>query len=180
MIWLGALVFGLGFGLLSGGSIDNFARLKFRWPILVLAAVLVRAVVLLTPFGRVEGSEYVYVGALAAIVAWTILHFDRLPGIWLVTVGGLLNLVVIVANLGRMPVAADLAGPLLSRGHIGQYTLMGPETHLNFLGDWISIGPIPEAYSPGDLLIALGIAVVVFLAVRPVKAPNDLVRPSAK
>jgi hypothetical protein len=130
---------------------------------------VVREVVLLTPFGRVEGSEYLYVAALAAIVAWTILHFDRLPGIWFVTAGGLLNLVVIVANLGRMPVAADLAGPLLGRGHIGQYTLMGPDTHLNFLGDWIYIRPIPEAYSPGDLLIALGIALVVFLAVRPLK-----------
>jgi hypothetical protein len=169
VIWLVALVVALVAGLLAGGSIENFARLKFRWPLLVLAAVVVREVVLLTPFGRVEGSEYLYVAALAAIVAWTILHFDRLPGIWFVTAGGLLNLVVIVANLGRMPVAADLAGPLLSRGHIGQYTLMGPDTHLSFLGDWIYIRPIPEAYSPGDLLIALGIALVVFLAVRPLK-----------
>lgn len=180
MIWLGALVVGLAAGLLTGGSIDNFARLKFRWPLLVLAAVVVREVVLLTPIGRLAGSQYVYVLALAAIVVWTILHFDRLPGIWLVTTGGLLNLTVILANGGRMPVAANLAGHLLSRGHIGQYTLMGPDTNLNFLGDWISIGPIPEAYSPGDLVIALGIALVVFFGVRPLKTPTRLVGPSAK
>lgn len=169
MIWLGALVIGLAAGLLTGGSIDNFARLKFRWPVVVLVAVVVREVVLLTPVGRIEGAQYVYVLALAAIVAWTILHFDRLPGIWLVTAGGLANLTVILANGGRMPVAAALAGPLLSRGAVGQYTLMGPGTNLTFLADWISIGPIPEAYSPGDLLIALGIAVVVFLGVRSPK-----------
>lgn len=170
MIWLGALVVGLAVGLLAGGSIENFARLKFRLPLVVLVAVVVREVVLLTPFGRVEGSEYVYVAALAAIVAWTILHFDRLPGIWLVTAGGLANLAVILANRGRMPVAADLAGSLVRVGQVGQYTVMGPNTQFNFLGDWVSIGPIPEAYSPGDLLIALGIGLVVFLAVWPVNA----------
>ena len=169
MIWLGALVLGLAAGLLTGGNLDNFARIKFRWPVIVLAGVVVREVVLLTPFGRVEGAEYAYVAALAAIVAWTVLHFDRLPGIWFVTAGGLLNLTVIIANGGRMPVAAALAGPLLSQGYIGQYTLMGPGTNLNVLADWISIGPIPEAYSPGDLVIALGIALVVFLGVRSAK-----------
>jgi hypothetical protein len=173
VIWLVALVVGVAVGLIAGGSIDNFARLKFRWPLLVLGAVVVREVVLLTPVGRIEGAQYVYVMALAAIVAWTILHFDRLPGVWLVTLGGLANLIVILANRGRMPVAAELSGGLLRRGHIGQYTLMGPDTHLNSLGDWISVGPIPEAYSPGDLVIALGIGLVIFLAVRPLKAATQ-------
>lgn len=173
MIWLGALVVGVGIGLLAGGGIDNFARLKFRWPLAVLGALVVREVVLLTPAGRLDGAQYVYVLALVAIVAWTVWHFDRLPGIWLVAAGGVANLAVIVANGGRMPVAADLAGALLRRGHVGQYTLMGPDTHFNFLGDWISIGPIPEAYSPGDLVIAFGIVLVVFLVVRPVRVPKQ-------
>lgn len=173
MIWLGALALGVAAGLLTGGGIENFARIKFRWPLVVLAGVVVREAVLLTPLGRVDGAVYLYVAALAAIVAWTILHFDRLPGIWLVTAGGSSNLAVILANGGRMPVAAELAGSLASRGHIGQYTLMGHGTNLNFLGDWISLGPIPEAYSPGDLLIAAGIALVVFLAVRPLEAATQ-------
>ena len=170
MIWLVALGSGVVLGLITGGRVDNFARLRFRWPLLVLVAVVVRAVVLLTPLGRLAGAQYVYVLALAAIVVWTVLHFGRLPGIWLVTAGGLFNLIVILANGGHMPVAAGLAGLLVHRGHVGQYTVMGPGTNLNFLGDWISIGPIPEAYSPGDLLIAFGIALVVFLGVRSQKA----------
>ena len=166
MLWLFALVAGGVFGLLTRGSIDNVARLRFRWPLLVLAALVVREAVLLTPLNRVGWAPYLYVVSLAAIVAWTIFHFDRLPGIWLVTAGGLMNLIVIVANGGRMPVAAELAGRLTHRGQIGQYTLMGPTTNLNLLGDWVSLGPFREAYSPGDLVIAVGIAVVAFLATR--------------
>jgi hypothetical protein len=169
MLWLLALAIGLVAGLLTGGSITNFARLRFRWPMLVIAAVVVREAVLLTPLNRVDGAQYVYALSLAAIVVWTIPHFKQLPGIWLVTIGGGLNLVVILANGGRMPVAAGLAGRLAQLGHSGQYTLMGSSTQLNTLGDWISFGPIPEVYSPGDVVIALGLAVVAFLGTRPRK-----------
>ena len=165
MLWLLALAVGLVLGLGAGGSITNLARLQFRWPLLLLAGIVVREVVLLTPLNRVGGAQYAYAFSLAVIVAWTIWHFDRLPGIWFVTAGGLLNLIVILANGGRMPVAPALAGVLLKHGSIGQYTVMGPGTNLGWLGDWISLGPFPEAYSAGDLLIALGVALVVTVAV---------------
>src|SRR3981081_1122125 len=172
MIWALAMVAGAVAGLLTGGSIENFARLRFRLPLLVLGAVAVRFIVLRAPVGRLEGAEYLYVVALTAIVAWTVLHFDRLPGIWFVTAGGVLNLTVILANAGHMPVAPDLAGALVQRGHSGQYTVMGPNTVLSGLGDWITIFPFPEAYSAGDLVIAVGIALVAFLAVHQVKGRN--------
>jgi uncharacterized protein DUF5317 len=72
----------------------------------------------------------------------------------------------VAANGSRMPVAPEAAGPLLRRGTLGAYTLMGPGTHLNALGDWIVLYPLPQAYSPGDVVIAVGLAVVTFLAVR--------------
>jgi hypothetical protein len=70
-----------------------------------------------------------------------------------------------------MPVAPELAGSLVQHGHIGQYVVMASDTHLNWLADWISLrglagwGPL-EAYSPGDLLVALGIAAITALAMR--------------
>ncbi len=173
MLWLLAIVIGLALGLLAGGSLENLVRIRFRWPWLVIAAVFVRELVVLTPLNRVEGTQYVYALSLAAIVAWTAWHFDRLPGVWLVTAGSLSNLVVILANGARMPVAASLvalvpqrslADELLRHGHLGQYVLMSGSTHLNFLGDWISVTPFTEAFSPGDLLIALGLALVVLVA----------------
>jgi hypothetical protein len=44
---------------------------------------------------------------------------------------------------------------------------MGPDTQLNWLADWIGVpGPLGGAYSPGDILVAAGIALVAFLATR--------------
>jgi hypothetical protein len=167
MLWLVALAAGVVVGLLSGGSVGNLSRLQFRWPWLVIAAVVVREAVLLTPLNRIEGARYVYVLSLVAIVAWTIAHLRRLPAVWLVTIGAALNLLVILVNGGRMPVTPGMAMELLSRGQIGQYVIMSPDTQLNGLADWIAFPPIPEAYSPGDIVIALGVALIVFLAARP-------------
>lgn len=166
MLWLFAIVIGVVFGVVTGGKIGNLARLRFRWPWLIFAAVVVREAVVLTPLNRVDGARYAYVLSLAAIVAWTIWQFDRLRGIWLISAGAALNLLVIAVNGARMPVAPELATALLRRGDVGQYTIMGGGTHLNLLGDWISLYPSPEAYSPGDVLIGVGLAIVVFLAVR--------------
>ena len=166
MLWLFAIVLGLVFGLLTHGRIGNLARLRFRWPWLILAAVVVREAVLLTPLNRVDAARFIYVAALAAIVLWTIPHFGRLPGIQLITAGAALNLLVILANRARMPVAPEFAPSLVRHGDVAQYTVMGSGTNLNLLGDWISLYPVPETYSPGDVLIAVGLAIVVFLAVR--------------
>ena len=166
MLVLVPLVAGLLIGLATGGNIGNLAHMRFRWPWFVLAVLVIREAVLLTPLNRVEGVQYVYVVALAALIAWTALHIKRLPGVWVVTAGAALNLVVILANAARMPVAPALAGVLVQRGHVGQYVLMSSSTNLNWLADWIGFPwPVRGAYSPGDLLIALGIGIVTLLAV---------------
>jgi len=171
VVWVAALAIGLVGGFAAGGRIDHLVHLRFRWPWFVVAALVVREASIFTPLNRLDGIQYVYSATLAALVAWTVWQVDRIAGIWLVTVGAALNLVVIAANGGRMPVAPEVAGNLLQHGQIGQYILMGPGTHLNWLADWITLpGPLEkvlrEAYSPGDLIVATGIALVVFLAMR--------------
>ncbi|TMD90573.1 MAG: hypothetical protein E6I73_07315 [Chloroflexi bacterium] len=165
MLVLVPLALGLVIGAAAGGKIGNLADLKFRWPWFVLAVLVIREAVLLTPLNQVDGVQYVYAAALAALVAWTALHVKRLPGVWIVTLGAAMNLIVIIANGARMPVAPALATTLLHRGHLGQYMLMGSGTNLNWLADWIGFPwPVRGAYSPGDLVIALGIGIVVLLA----------------
>jgi hypothetical protein len=167
MLLLIALALGLIAGMATGGKIGNLANLRFRWPLFVLAVLIVREGALINPFSRIDGVQYVYAASLAALVAWTIWHIPRLPGVWLVSAGAGLNLIVVLANRSRMPVAPALAGILVVRGHIGQYVVMGPDSRLNWLADWIGVpGPLGGAYSPGDILVAVGIALVAFLATR--------------
>lgn len=149
-------------GLARGGTLANLGRIQFRWPWVIVVAVLVRLAMSIPPVARIDASRYVYALALAAIVAWTIWQIKRVRGVWLVSLGAALNLVVIVANSMRMPVAPAVAGSLLRHGQLGQYIVMGPGTNLNALGDWIRLFPSPEVYSVGDLIIALGLAVLVF------------------
>jgi hypothetical protein len=168
------LVVGLAVGIATGGKLGNLANLRFRWPWFVLAVLLTREAVQLRPFNRIDGVQLLYAAALAGLVAWTFLHIRRLRGVWVVAAGAALNLLVVVANGGRMPVAPAFAGVLVQRNHLGQYVLMGSNTNLNWLGDWITVSwpvGIPGVYSPGDLVVAVGIGVVAFFATRQ-QAPS--------
>jgi Family of unknown function (DUF5317) len=170
VLWIAALGIGIAAGYVIGGRIDNLSRLRFRWPWVVVAALVVRAAILITPLRHVDGAQYVYLAALTALVAWTLWQIEQVRGIWLIAMGSALNLVVIATNGARMPVAPELAGSLVHSGQLGQYTLMTAETNLNWLADWIALPGIgrwlPEAYSPGDVVVALGIGVVIALAMR--------------
>jgi len=175
MLLLAGIVIGVAAGLATGGKLGNLSLLRFRWPYFVLLVLVVKEVVLLTPLNRIDGMQFVYAASLAALVGWTIWNVDLLPGVWLVSVGSALNLLVVLVNGGRMPVSLELAARgthlLVDRGFIGQYVLMGPHTNIRWLADWLAFpGPLgtvlPEAYSPGDFVSALGIAVVTFLATR--------------
>lgn len=166
MLYLIALAAGVVLGLVTRGKFSNLALLKFRWPWLIVAAVVVRYAVLLPPLDRFEASRYLYVLALAGIVAWTLWQVDRVAGIWIVSIGAALNLLVIAVNSFRMPVAPEFASHLAAAGSFAQYTVMSSETTLNLLGDWIKLSPSPEVYSVGDVLVSIGLAIVVFLSIR--------------
>jgi uncharacterized protein DUF5317 len=171
VLWIAALGLGVVAGLVVGGRFENLIRLRFRWFWVVLAVLVVRAAILFTPAIRhVDGVQYVYLAALTALVAWTLWQIEQVRGIWLIAVGSALNLVVIAANGGRMPVAPELATSLVHNGQLGQYTLMSADTTLNWLADWIAVpglgALLHEAYSPGDVIVAVGIAAVIVLAMR--------------
>jgi hypothetical protein len=170
LLWIAALGLGLVAGLAFRGRIHNLVRLHFRWPWVILAVLVVRAAALVTPLRAVDGVQYVYLAALTVLVAWTLWQVELVRGIWLIAVGSVLNLVVIAANGARMPVAPELAGSLVHSGHLGQYALIGSNTNLAWLADWIALPGIgrvvAEAYSPGDVVVALGVGVVVALAMR--------------
>ncbi len=167
MLVLLPLVAGVAAGMAAGGKLDHWAQVRLRWPWLVIAALFVREAVALTPLARIAGLRFVYVAFLIVLIGWTLWHAPRIPGIWLIAVGALMNLVAIAANDFRMPVARDFAGGLVRVGQAGQYTVMGPDTRLAWLGDWIGIaGGALGVYSLGDVVIALGVGVASFAITR--------------
>ena len=101
MLFLVALALGVIVGLAVRGSLEKFARIRFRWPWLVVAALVVREATVLTPLRNIDGIQLVYSASLAALIAWTLWHIKRVRGLWLVAIGSTLNLVVIAANGGR-------------------------------------------------------------------------------
>ncbi len=158
------LLIGAVAGLAAGGRLQNWLDAPFRWPGLVIGAVVVREAVALTPLDRIEALRYAYVLFILVLLGWTAWHIKRMPGVWIVSIGAAMNLVVIAANDFRMPVARAGAGRLVEIGHTGQYVLMDSSTRLAWLGDWIVLPTwLGGAYSPGDMVVAIGAGVVAFL-----------------
>lgn len=169
-------VIGLVVGLLTGGSLRNLLQRRLRWPLVVIAAFVIRELEVRTPLGSAAWGPAIFALSLAVLLMWAAWHHERLPGIWLVVVGIGMNLLVVLVNGGRMPVALAAAhvGPaqLRDQGTFAQYALAGPDTHLGWLGDWIVLPGLmgrlfPQAYSLGDLVSVAGFAMVLFLATRP-------------
>ncbi len=184
-ILLGGLL-GLLAGLATGGSFSRLAQLRLRWPWIVVLALVIKEAGVFSPLARSALGPWLFAASLVVLIAWTAWHRQVLRGVLVVSAGMALNLLVVLANLGHMPVAERLAHrgvfDLTKQHQIGQYVLAGPDTHLNWLGDWIGLpgglGKVfPEAYSPGDLLSYLGIVIVMFLATR--SGPVQNARPGA-
>lgn len=177
MINVIAIFLGIAGGLATGGSLQGLQQVqRLRWIWVVLVAVAVRLVTVLTPLRSIEGVQYVYAAVFVILVAWIVLNITRLSGLWIIAVGAALNLVVILANGGRMPVASSVA-PV--RPGIAVYTAMSSSTNLNWLGDWIGLpvispsSPLWGAYSPGDLVLGAGILVTAFMLTRPHERPAE-------
>ena len=179
MFFLAIAGAGLALGLLLGGSLNGFTSLPFRWPLFVIFALLMKNVAFLGPLSKTAWIPYVYLLSLIGLLAWTIYHWSRLPAMWLISAGVAMNLMVVVANGGHMPVplalvlkASPIARRALSGGPSGQYMIAGPHTHLLWLGDWLEMPwPLyhifPQAFSPGDFLIGFGLFGLTLMVSRP-------------
>lgn len=179
MFFLAGGGLGLVVGLLLGGRFGELARLRFRWPLVVAIALVTKDAAFVSSLATSPFVGLIYVISLIALLAWTVWHWRRIPAIWLVSVGVAMNLMVVIANGGHMTVTRELAlrisgktQPIVERGSYGQYMVATADTHLNWLGDWISLPqPIhrffPQAYSPGDLVMFVGMVLMLVLATRP-------------
>jgi hypothetical protein len=150
---------------LARGKLSALGDLRLRRPWLAVAGIGVQVVIVSVLPG---GSSWLHEAAhLASYVllgacAWS---NRRVPGVWLIAAGGLLNFIVIVANGGVMPADPSLIIEAAQRGGHG-FVNSGvvADPRLAFLGDVIATPrswPLANVFSVGDLVILLGVVVLL-------------------
>jgi hypothetical protein len=175
-----ALLVAVVAGWLSGGSLDRLGALPLRSRRLVWGAFAAQAL------GAVVGGPLYAVGLVvsAALVAWFLARNRGVRGTGLVALGLLSNALVVGLN-GAMPVSVEAAG---RAGTTTQHILIGDDprheiadrhTHLRELGDVIPVPAPwrPEVVSPGDVLVAAGLAQLVLIGMRKGRGPAKHARP---
>lgn len=183
MLALIILVAVAALSLCCGGRLRYLERFELRSVWLAFAAFGIQLLIFNDKGEEILGRmlPLAYVATLAIMVVF-LLKNRRVTGIPVLLAGLVLNLLVIGANGGYMPVRPealrqvgqqDEAEQLIQEGKAANCILMTDKTHLNILGDYIVlplVGSLGSAYSPGDLVALVGEAVLVFFMVRPGKS----------
>jgi len=161
---------------LRGGRLSRLASLRVEFGWLALAAVALQypLVYNLVAEATIIGVPLVTLMMVVscALVVCVVWANRRLPGVFLVGLGLLANLVVMTLNGGWMPItpeALQRMGRLswvTPRGTVAKVwgaknvALPRAETRLWWLSDILVLGPplsLPTAFSLGDVLIAAGL-----------------------
>ena len=170
MFVLYAIPIGIIAGSLFGGRLERLAWLRLRWVPLMLIGLAVQVLIFTDAGGRLVGAAgpAAYI-ASTALVFVAVVRNVAIPGVPLIAVGAGCNLAAIVANGGWMP--ADPVALVSVGGLGGGYTnsivtaapALGPLTDLFALPAWL---PLANVFSVGDMLIGIGIAATIVLAMR--------------
>ena len=166
-----AVIAGVVLGFVFGGRPSNISRRPLQLVSLLAISVALQAVAETVDVADAVGLSMVlvsYVGLSAFAVANI-----RLVGMPVVLVGLACNLVVITAN-GGMPVEREaiVAAGVATEAEIDDLDF-GAKRHLEdddvlmFLADIIPVELTEEVLSFGDLILALGVADVIFRLLRP-------------
>jgi hypothetical protein len=163
------IVIGLavGIGFVAGGSLRPFEHLNVHWWGVAVAGLALQTISITADMGRSAGLAAL-AGSYGMLLAFAWVN-RRLPALWVLMAGLVLNILVIGVN-GGMPVSAsalDTAGSgaegLLGAG-TAKHHLMGPEDSLTGLGDVIGIPPpVGAVISIGDVLLYGGVAALVVM-----------------
>lgn len=151
---------------LAGGRLTRLADVRFKrfW---ALATALVVQVIIISVLP--EGSPLIHSGAHIAsylLAGFFLVSNWRVPGMWLIGLGGAANLAAIAANKGIMPASASALAASGRSVNPGQFTNSGvvADPNLAFLGDIFAIPaswPLHNVFSIGDLCITLGVIVAL-------------------
>ena len=170
-----ALVVGIVAGLAAGGRPSNVSRRRLRLVWLLAVSALLQVVAEVFDVPATVGLVMV-LASYAGLSAFAVANI-RLIGMPVVLVGLLANLFVISVN-GGMPVRASAIVASRAATPSELSTLdFGAKRHLSTdddllvqLGDIIPVRPSREVLSFGDLILAFGVANVIFRLLKPLDA----------
>lgn len=154
---------------LRGAPPTELSKVRLRWLALPLLAFAIQ----LTTFVKLESllapvAPWLHFTSLTLLSAFLVANIGRYRALGIVAAGLALNVAVIGANGGYMPVRiADMeragfysvAARLETQGRYQKSTVLNERTHLPFLADVIHV-PLPNGpdrmISVGDIFIAAG------------------------
>lgn len=170
MIFYGLLI-GLVVGAATGGRLTHLGMLQIRWWWTGLAAIAFQVLLFSTPMGSAIGplAPVAYVVSTGAVLVAVLANLAT-TGFRILAAGATANLAAVVANGGYMP-STEAALRIADRSDQGGYSNSTLLSHPNLavftdifaIPSWM---PLANVFSIGDVLIAIGVAVVVIAAMR--------------
>lgn len=147
---------------LLGGKLGRLEEVRLRWLWLAaLAFALQVLIVTVAPEGDTSAHRAAHLLSYALVGACMLRNLRQVSFLWMVALGGLLNLAAIVANGAVMPAsrgALEIAGLEVRSGSFANSDLVD-DARLAFLGDVFAIPagwPGANVFSVGDAVMVLG------------------------
>ena len=181
---LGGFLLAAASVVVTGGDLRRLSRLQFRYAPLLFGALLTQIVIIsILPEGNQGLREAIHIGTYLMVFVFLALNV-RVPGVWLIALGALLNFVAIAANGGVMPADPDAerrAGIEHEEGEFSNSQVV-ENPRLLVLGDRFALPeswPISNVFSVGDVLIVLGAALGMHQVCGSLLVPKKKLQDSA-
>jgi uncharacterized protein DUF5317 len=172
-----AIGVGLIAGLLAHGHPRALKDLRFRWPLVLLASLIVGVIPYYVSMSSGPRKALQFAGYAGVLIFLLVniasFHGALRTGFLIITLGWALNFIVIAAN-GGMPLSlwawshsGQGGAPTPGKGGFFKILIAHPGTWFKPLGDVIPVRSIGQVLSIGDVILILGIAFVIAAGMRP-------------
>lgn len=164
-----AIVLGVIVGWIRRGKISNLSLVRFRLLWILPLAYFLQYISIYYTHGLIY--QVMVTASYIGLIVFCSLNVKQ-PGLQWALMGVVSNFLVMLANHLRMPAyiapvekyAPDMVSKL-REGAIGKSIAMGPNTHLNFLGDIFTVDlGVRTLVSIGDLLFSVGLFLFIVTA----------------
>ncbi len=146
----------------AGGRLSRLEDLRLRWVWLAALAVAIQVLLLaVVPDGDTGWHRAAHLATYGLAGACVIANLRQVRFLWVVALGGVLNLIAIAANDGVMPASRSALETAGLDERNGSFTNSDAVTDANlaFLGDVFAIPaswPASNVFSVGDVVMLVG------------------------